>query len=535
MISSHSPLRLIPMVTVFIVLSLLASALPAQNLAHLPNRWTHAGTTPLLGASMASVGDLDGDGIGDFAVGVPDAWPQNIFLTLGMSSDGEVRLISGADGTLMHYNRGTIFSRLGIDVVGMGDLNGDGVPDVVATGYYAGATTFVAIRRAISGATGATLYTISDLPLWSSFLYGSLIGDNVDNIGDIDGDGISDFVVSDQTAAVPVGYGAVHVYSGVDGDLIASYPNTTPNYRRGVTAASAGDVNGDGFQDIMTTEDPNPGPARVAILSALDGSVLHTLTGQPGETFGKSVASAGDVNGDGFDDFLIGSSSPSSSHVDLYSGLTGALLFSRSLPPGRADTLSVGGDVNGDGQPDLAIDGTIYSGITGPEITQTPYGSILLVPDQDGDGFSELLGRTISASASSVTLFSQGGAIPYGVGVGANQTLSLTFLPGTGPSGPAAGLDQTTGADPFSVGVIVLSAGEGFTQSMGVTVLVDSTPGQYLYSIFNYDAQGTKAFPLDLRQPVVAGLVAYLQYFELNGNAPQGVYASNGLAFRFTL
>jgi hypothetical protein len=196
----------------------------------------------------------------------------------------------------------------------------------------------------------------------------------------------------------------------------------------------AGDVNADGTPDFMVaTRTKHDGSRswffqkeeRVWILSGRDGAVLHTLRGRrEGDCFGRSMDVAGDIDADGFDDVVIGACGQMSGvapklrckgYVVVVSGRTGLALLElegeRSCN-GFGFAVAGGGDVDGDGVPDIAVGAPIgkheaayvYSGRTG-ELVQELHGSVwdpewddyglgtsvAILPDVDGDGCSEFI------------------------------------------------------------------------------------------------------------------------------------------------
>jgi len=138
-----------------------------------------------------------------------------------------------------------------------------------------------------------------------------------------------------------------------------------------------GDVDGDRVPDVYAADFSNsargPATGRVYVHSGADGRRLHALTGEgPGDGFGIGSADVGDVNRDGFDDLLVGAwqfsgAAPSGGKVYLYSGKDGTLLRAiTGRVPGETfgfDASGVG-DVNGDGVPDLLLTST-WSNIKG--------------------------------------------------------------------------------------------------------------------------------------------------------------------------
>ena len=151
-------------------------------------------------------------------------------------------------------------------------------------------------------------------------------------IGDVDGDKISDIVTSAPTygaSAQPTGRGRVYAYSGRTGKLLWMQTGSAGS-NLGIGLEGAGDVNGDGVGDVIAGA---PGDNRAYVYSGRDGRVLHALAGtEPTEGFGRSASSAGDVNGDGHADVMVGAPSSNAKAVGagrvyVYSGKDGALLF----------------------------------------------------------------------------------------------------------------------------------------------------------------------------------------------------------------
>jgi hypothetical protein len=148
------------------------------------------------------------------------------------------------------------------------------------------------------------------------------------SVGDVDGDGVSDVVTSAPTrgsAAAPAG--KVYLYSTRTGRLLWSHDGK-PGDQLGLGVEGAGDANHDGIPDVVASA---PGAHAAYIYSGRDGAVLQTFTApDTNEAFGIHVAAAGDVDGDGYADVIVGSpdNRPNGGpgHAYIYSGKTGALL-----------------------------------------------------------------------------------------------------------------------------------------------------------------------------------------------------------------
>ncbi len=185
--------------------------------------------------------------------------------------------------------------------------------------------------------------------------------DGVTDLKDIDvpPDGVTDLI-----ASAP-GLNATFVYSGKTGELVFTLgpPAGSPAQGLGAGTADAGDVNMDGINDIIVGG-TGSGPGHAVVYSGVDGSVLLELVGEnTGDAFGFAVAGAGDVNGDGHADVLVGApgnntTGAGSGRAYVFSGLDGTLI--RTLEAEAAgDALGQGtsgtGDVNGDTIEDVII------------------------------------------------------------------------------------------------------------------------------------------------------------------------------------
>lgn len=299
------------------------------------------------GAALDGVGDLNLDGFADFVVGAP-----------GFNSGaGRAYVKSGANGTTNLFTIDALgaFDALGTVVAGVGDVNNDGRPDVLAASpTAAGGGTNRGTARIFSGATGAVLTTINGA------VNGDRLGVSADGVGDVNGDGFADFVVGSYFAGAKV-------YSGATFAPIHTFAPTSTDDRLGFSVAGAGDVNGDGVPDILVgaPQDGNifaPGTGFVRIYSGANGSIIRTLAGgTAGDRFGVAVASARDMDTDGKAETIVGADqSPTGGvgYARLFKGADGSVLgtFNGSAA-GSDQGVSVDGlgDLEGNGSFEVIV------------------------------------------------------------------------------------------------------------------------------------------------------------------------------------
>ena len=301
-----------------------------------------------LGSSVSG-GDVNGDGFSDIIVGGPNASSGGVL--------GTVRVLSGFDGTVLHDFVGDSASdQFGSSVSSLGDVNGDGFGDLIVGAAFANNNgRRSGSARVFSGADGSVLYN------FDGDSASDLLGSTLSGLGDVNGDGFSDFIVGvlndDENGEDS---GSVRVYSGSDGSVLYTFLGDSAGDRLGSSVGGAGDVNGDGVVDLIAGGSNSSGSARV--FSGSDGSVLYDLD----NGFGGSVRGAGDVNGDGFADLIVGvpgdgDAGACSGSARVFSGVDGSLLYNfRGDCAGDNFGRSVSGvgDVNGDGFDDFVVGAT---------------------------------------------------------------------------------------------------------------------------------------------------------------------------------
>ncbi len=385
------------------------------------NGFTLSGVAALdhAGASVSGAGDINGDGIGDLIVGARYADPNGAnsgasYVVFGsraaFAADLDLSSLTGTNGFKLSGAAGG--DNFGVSVSGAGDINDDGIDDLIVGAFYAdangansGASYVVFGSRAafaadldLSSLTGTNGFKLSGAA------GGDLSGFSVSAAGDINGDGIDDLIVGAFGADYSY-YGASYVVFGSRAGFAANVDLSSltgtngfklsgvwTSDESGFSVSGAGDVNGDGIDDLIVgapTADPNFSGASYVVfgssagfpanvnLSSLTGTNGFKLSGlAAGDYCGNSVSGAGDINGDGIDDVIVGarradpngtdsgasyvvfgSRAGFAANVNL-SSLTGANGF--KLSGVAADdfsgwSVSGAGDINGDGIDDLIV------------------------------------------------------------------------------------------------------------------------------------------------------------------------------------
>jgi hypothetical protein len=293
-----------------------------------------------------------------------------------------------------------------------GDVNADGVPDIVIGAE--GVNTNKGAAYVFSGsALSGTVSPTDALATISGQTDGGRLGNAVSLAGDINADGYEDVIIGARDAENKKG--AVYIYSGaaLSGPPLATITGNTDNDNLGHSVSAAGDVNNDGYDDVIIGA-PNVNFRAGAVYifggSSLVGSksasdALAAIGGQSaGDELGHAVSGIGDVNGDGSDDILIGAwQTPSggtrgSAYVFSGAALSGTLTVTDAMAAINSNNdgdlfgSSVSGarDVNADGVPDIII-GAYGSNVAGPA-----RGSVYLFSGASLSG-TKTLGEALAA------------------------------------------------------------------------------------------------------------------------------------------
>ena len=346
-------------------------------------RSTQAGANTL--SSAAAAGDVNGDGFDDLIVG-------NEQYDHGQNDEGGAWLYLGSAQGLQVDPAWTAepdqaSSGFGSSVAGAGDVDGDGFADVIigAARWDNGQQDEGRAVLYLGSAQGLEL-----VPAWTAEpnQTRAIFGCSVAGAGDVDGDGYDDVIVGawgyDSGAQ---DLGGAFVYHGGAGGLSAVADWTAVSGQTGskfgFSVAGAGDVNGDGFDDVIVGADDddhaeqNDGRAFVYHGSAGGLGGVAAWTGesnQAGANYGRSVSGAGDVDGDGFDDVIVGAEYYSNGQnfeglAYAYHGSADGLAAvaawtgeSNQMDAAYGYSVSGAGDVNGDGYDDAIVGAPYWGG-----------------------------------------------------------------------------------------------------------------------------------------------------------------------------
>ncbi len=265
----------------------------------------NAGEDGHFGFTVAGAGDVNADGVHDVLVGAPDEW--------WCPPGGRAYVFDGANGRLVHELYSYVvepWAGFGWSVSGAGDVNNDGHDDVVV-GAPRDHDLWSGRAIVFGGESGEVIHEF-DLPDPVGY---EMVGWSVSGASDLNGDGHDDVIVG----AIGDWYctGTVYVFSGQTGSCFLGWHSPNPGYGGGFgwAACGGGDVNNDGVNDVTVgapLEDPGSSPpdaGRAYVFGGATGTLLWTLSSPAEEDsgmFGHSVSHTGDVDADGWGDVIVG-------------------------------------------------------------------------------------------------------------------------------------------------------------------------------------------------------------------------------------
>ncbi|MBK7569132.1 MAG: FG-GAP repeat protein [Chitinophagales bacterium] len=408
---------------VFLLLSFLIPIFISSAQVILPDEIIFCDQSAQFGSAVSSIGDVNGDGYGDIGVG---AYSYDN----GELNEGRVYIFHGSNTGIDSIPELTLESNqasanFGFAVSGAGDVNGDGFDDIIIGAYNFdnGQTNEGAAFIYLGSASG--INPIPNIMLESNQASANF-GWSVSGAGDINADGFDDIIVGAQNYDNGnTNEGAAFIYhgsaTGINGIANIILEINSTNAAFGTSVSDAGDINNDGFDDIIVGAPDYNSKGKVNVyhgsVTGLNSTPNSNLLGfQNFAEFGYSISSAGDVNNDGFDDIIIGAYQhdnieSNEGRATIYIGTSDGIYTSgypREINQVDAQfgySVSGAGDVNADGYDDVIIGaryyengesnegaGFIFLGSDFPYVGLTPFNIM------EGNQFGGNVGSSVAGS-----------------------------------------------------------------------------------------------------------------------------------------
>jgi len=363
---------------------------------------TGEGANNYFGYSVSGAGDVNNDGYADVIVGAWDYYGTTgrAYIYYGGSSMDAV-----ADVTM---NSEVSNSYFGYSVSGAGDVNNDGYADVIVGAYRYNSQT----GRTYIYYGGSSMDTTADVTMTGEGT-SNQFGISVSGAGDVNNDGYADVIVGAREYNSYAG--RVYIYYGgssMDATADVTMTGFISGLVLGASVSGAGDVNNDGYADVIVGAYGNSSITGRAYIyfggSPMDANADKNIYGQNSEVFGYSVSGAGDVNNDGYADVVVGAYGYSSSTGRAY------IYYGGSSMDAAADVTMTGegtynyfgysvsgaGDVNNDGYADVIVGAHRYNSYTGR--TYIYYGGSSMDATADvtmtGEGTNNYFGYSVSGA-----------------------------------------------------------------------------------------------------------------------------------------
>ncbi|MEZ6196772.1 MAG: hypothetical protein R3F20_13770 [Planctomycetota bacterium] len=462
------------------------------------------------GHQVASVGDVNGDGTADYAVG------SRFASFMSAPSSGRLTIFDGSDDSILHRIEGAGGGdEIGREIAGIGDVNGDGFDDFIvgsrsvdAVGFDSGAVYVISgahiagnpggtSQLSNAGTSGAELHVFVGLS-------GDSIGLAIANLGDLDQDGLDDLGISSRHGAAS--FGEVFVVSGayvvtapVSSSTLNSGHAGLIHYLQGTEAhgifgqsiANVGLIDGDPVPDFAVGElDASGGAGKLHIFSGSSAAPIQVFEAPYLAHMGRSIVGVGDLDGDGRDELAVSGSGDflAEGSVWILHGLTVAQLQSFAGP------IVLGDPRNGPcGAPSIATQQPVYRCFAGAEASEN-FGFDLSALDLDGDGSRDLAVGIPNTPNGTVEVYSVDGAIELlfrfnGAGFNDRFALALNTIPDRNADGRddlivGAYANDQVGMDAgsitlFGANVPYPGSGEDLVQGSGVNDEPDGISVKY--------------------------------------------------------